>query len=101
MVKVAAVQEPSVYFDLEGCLARACEIIERAASEGVELVVFPEAWVPGYPDFVWGLPPANGASVVDQLYSRLFANAVDLSADGLAPVCEAARDHGVARPGLP
>ncbi|MCP5070717.1 MAG: carbon-nitrogen hydrolase family protein [bacterium] len=95
MVKVAAVQEPSVYFDLDGCLERAVEIIGRCPAEGIELVVFPEGWIPGYPDFVWSLIPSNNPGEVDQLYSRLFANAVDLSADGLAPVCEAAREHSV------
>jgi len=95
MVKVAAVQEPSVYFDLDACLERAVEIIERSAAEGIEMLVFPEAWIPGYPHFVWSLVPSNNPGEFDQLYSRLFANAVDLSADGLAPVCDAAREHGV------
>ena len=95
MVKVAAVQEPSVYLDLDACLERAVEIIGRCGAEGIELAVFPEAWIPGYPDFVWSLVPSNDPGEFDQLYSRLFANAVDLSADALAPVCEAAREHGV------
>ena len=43
MVKVAAVQEPSIYFDLAACLERAVEIIERSAAEGIEMLVFPEA----------------------------------------------------------
>ncbi|MCP3974028.1 MAG: carbon-nitrogen hydrolase family protein [bacterium] len=95
MVRVAAVQEPGVYFDRDGCLQRAVELIERAAADGIELIVFPEGWIPGYPDFVWGLVPSNNSGDVERLYGRLFANAVDLSADGLSPVRAAAREHGV------
>lgn len=95
MVKVGAVQEPGAHFDLEGCLARAVEIIGQCAAQGVQLIVFPEGWIPGYPDFVWALVPSNNAGEVDLLYRQLFANAVDLSSDGLAPLSEAAREHGV------
>lgn len=95
MVRVAAVQQPGVYYDKDGCLERAAELIGQAADDGVELMVFPEAWVPGYPDFVWGLVPSNNAGDLERLYGRLFANAVDLSADELSPVRTAAREHGI------
>jgi nitrilase len=95
MVRVAAVQEPGVYFDRDGSIARAVELIERAAADGVELMVFPEAWLPGYPDFVWGLPPSNEPGDVERLYLQLFANSVDLASDQLAPIQAAAREHHV------
>lgn len=95
MVSVAAVQYPPVYYSLEGSIARATELIAQAASEGIGLLVFPEGWIPGYPDFIWSLVPSNNPGEFDELYRRLYANSVDLSKDALAPVCEAARDHGV------
>ena len=95
VVRVAAVQEPGVYFDRDGSIARAVDLVERAAADGVELMVFPEAWIPGYPDFVWGLPPSNGPGDVERLYLQLFANAVDLASDQLAPIQAAAREHHV------
>jgi len=58
-------------------------------------IVFPEAWLPGYPTFVWRLAPGAGMGKTDELFARLLANAVDLSKDGLAPLREAARDHGI------
>ncbi|MCP4288073.1 MAG: carbon-nitrogen hydrolase family protein, partial [Gammaproteobacteria bacterium] len=53
MISVAAVQHPSVFLDKDGCLERAVHIIEQAANEKINLLVFPEGWLPGYPLFVW------------------------------------------------
>ena len=94
-MKVTAVQEPPVYYDLEATLARGAEIIGQAAKEGSSLVVFPEAWVPGYIDFVWAVIPDNDTGVFDSIDRRLWQNSVNMSKDGLAPIREAAREHGV------
>jgi len=95
MTKVAIVQQPPVYLDLQESIARAVELIAEAAAKGCAMVVFPEAWLPGYPTFVWRLPPGSGMRKTDELYARLLANSVDLSKNGLAPLQEAAREHGV------
>jgi len=95
MTKVAVIQEPPVYLDLEQSMNRAVELISESARKGCELVVFPEAWLPGYPTFVWRLPPGSGMGKTDELYARLLANCVDLSKDGLAPLQSAAKEYGV------
>ena len=48
-VKVATIQQPSVYLDRAGCVQRACELIREAGAAGAELVAFPEVWLAGYP----------------------------------------------------
>ncbi len=48
-VKVATIQQPSIYLDREGCVRRACELIREAGAAGAELVAFPEVWLAGYP----------------------------------------------------
>ncbi len=60
MTKIAIIQEPPVYLDLEKTMSRAVGLIAHAAREGAQMVVFPEAWFPGYPTFVWRLPPGAG-----------------------------------------
>jgi len=95
MTKVAVIQHPPVYLDLEKSMSRAIQLIEDAARDGVQMVVFPEAWFPGYPTFVWRLPPGAGMGKTDELFARLQANAVDLSRGGMRPLQEAAKDHGV------
>lgn len=95
MTKVAIVQEPPVYLDLAKSLDRAVDLVAKAASDGCGLIVFPEAWLSGYPTFVWRLAPGSGMGKTDKLYARLLANAVDLCQDGLRPLQEAAKEHGV------
>ncbi|SEO98048.1 nitrilase [Salinihabitans flavidus] len=94
-MKISVVQYAPVYLNLEKSMARAVEIVEESAAKGCGLVVFPETWLPGYPTFVWRLPPGAGMGKTDTLYALSQANSVDLSRDGLAPLQEAARDNGV------
>ena len=95
MAKVAVVQEPPVYLDLAKSIDRAVTLIADCADKGCNLIVFPEAWLPGYPTFVWRLAPGAGMGKTDALYARLLANSVDLSKDGLKPIQDAAKEHGV------
>jgi nitrilase len=92
--KMALVQTPPVFLDRAATLARAVEAVERAAREGANLVVFPEAYVPGYPVWIWRARPQDFA-LASAIHERLLANAVDLGADDLAPLREAARAHAV------
>ncbi len=94
-MKISVVQQPPVYLDLEKTMARAVDLIAQAAGDGAGLVVFPEAWFPGYPTFVWRLPPGAGMGKTDEIYARLQANSIDRINGGLKPLQEAAREHGV------
>ncbi|WP_435156860.1 carbon-nitrogen hydrolase family protein [Haladaptatus sp. DFWS20] len=46
---LAAAQVEPVYHDKEATLDKACEWIERAGDEDVDIVAFPETFFPGYP----------------------------------------------------
>jgi nitrilase len=94
MSKVAVVQLPPVLLDRTATLARAVDAIGTAARAGAALVVFPETYVPGYPQWIWRLPPRDVA-LASAIHARLVANAVDLQSNDLAPLCQAARAHGV------
>jgi nitrilase len=95
MTKVAVVQRAPVLLDRESCLARVVESVAEAASEGAELVVLPEAFVPGYPTWMWRLRPGGDLRLTGEIHQRVLANAVDLEADGLRVVRDAAKKHGV------
>lgn len=58
MVRVAAAQIAPDLNSAEGTLARVLETMRDAARRGVELIVFPETFVPYYPYFSFVLPPA-------------------------------------------
>ncbi len=94
-MKISVIQQPPIYLNLAKSMEQAVQLIEQSAHEGCQLVVFPEAWFPGYPTFVWRLAPGAGMGKTDELFARLQQNAIDLSKNGLAPLCEAAREHGV------
>jgi nitrilase len=94
-VKISVVQHPPVYLNLEKSMVWAVELIKQSSEQSCGMIVFPEAWLPGYPTFVWRLPPGAGMSKTDELYALSQANSVDLGRSGLAPLQEAAREHGM------
>ena len=95
MAKVAIAQLAPVFLDRVATIERAVDAVGEAAAGGAQLVVFPEAFVPGYPAWLWRLRPGTDMALTEQLHARLRAQAVDLAADDLAPLREAARRHGV------
>lgn len=57
MVRVAAAQIAPDLDSADGTLSRVLETMRDAARRGVELIVFPETFVPYYPYFSFVLPP--------------------------------------------
>lgn len=95
MPKIAVVQHPPVLLDREATLERAVGLTEEAAKADAEVVVFPEAFIPGYPTWIWRLRPGGDIGLTGELHQRLLANSVDLAAGELQPLLDAARRHGV------
>jgi predicted amidohydrolase len=52
---VAIVQQPAAVLDFKESLRRASAAVASAAAAGAKLIVFPEAWLTGYPSWVFGL----------------------------------------------
>lgn len=48
-VKIAIIQKPSAFLDLEASLKKAKSYVEEAAAAGAQLIVFGETWLSGYP----------------------------------------------------
>ena len=94
-VLVAVVQRPPVLLDRAATLAAAVEHLNEAADAGARLVVFPETYVPGYPVWIWRLRPEDDCALTGALHRELLANSVDLVADELRPLREAAAKRGV------
>lgn len=93
MTRIAIVQRPPVFLDRAATLHAAVESVREAARGGAQLLVFPEAFVPGYPAWIWRLRPGPDMGLTEKIHARLLANAVDLAADHLQPLQEAAREH--------
>jgi nitrilase len=88
--EAAIVQRPPMLLHREGSMARVLEGLEEAAGLGARLVVFPETYLPGYPEYVWRLNPGGDYELAHEIHGRLIDNAVDLQEGDLAPVMEAA-----------
>ena len=65
--KIAVIQHPPVFLNLAASIEKACRLIEEAAGNDAEVIVFPETWLPGYPVWLdyapkaalWNHPPAK------------------------------------------
>jgi nitrilase len=75
-LKVAAVQATPVFLNREATTEKACRLIKEAAGEGAGLVVFPEAFIPTYPDWVWRRRPWDDGAA--DWFGRLFDQAVTI-----------------------
>ena len=93
MAKIAIIQESAVVLNKTQTIDKAVQIIEQVAAQGAELVVFCEAFIAGYPAWIWRLKPGGDWGISEQLHQLLLQNSVDLSSNDLAPIQEAARAH--------
>ncbi|HUO78697.1 MAG TPA: carbon-nitrogen hydrolase family protein [Steroidobacteraceae bacterium] len=92
---VAVVQRAPTYLHRDATLATAVGAIAEAAAAGARLIVFPEAFVPGYPAWMWRLRPGADGALTGRLHALLLANSINLARGDLGPVTDAARRHGV------
>ncbi len=70
MPKIAVVQTPPVLLDRERTIEKAVTLVGEVAAEGVDLVVFPETFIPGYPIWMWRLRPGADMSLTNARVPR-------------------------------
>jgi nitrilase len=87
-VRVAIVQRPPVLLDKAASIARVLESFEEVGD--ADLLVFPETYLPGYPEYIWRLSPGTDYELSRDLHARLLEQSVDLEAGDLAPIQERA-----------
>jgi nitrilase len=94
--RVAAVQASPAFMDREASLEKSRRLVAEAGSNGAQLAVFPETWLPGFPIWIerapgtalWDHQPAKDA------FTRLVANAVEVPGPVVEALCEAAAEAG-------
>ncbi|KWR76401.1 Nit6803 family nitrilase [Cupriavidus sp. IDO] len=91
IVRAAAVQIAPDLETADGTLGKVCEAIDKAALEGVQLIVFPETFVPYYPYFSFVRPPVHSGTD----HMRLYEQAVVVPGPVTHAVAERARRHGM------
>jgi aliphatic nitrilase len=90
-VKVCAAHAAPAFLDSGATLQKACALIAEAAAAGVQLIAFPESFVPGFP--VWAAVQAPIKN--HEYFKRLAANSIEVPGPEVQQLCEAARDHSI------
>ncbi len=96
-IKVASVQHPPVYLNLNESIELAKKYIDECAGNGANLISFPETWLPGYP--IW-LDVAPNAALWDhkpakELFRVLFENSIEIPGKQLDELLKKAKDNEV------
>ncbi|EXJ61940.1 hypothetical protein A1O7_02371 [Cladophialophora yegresii CBS 114405] len=88
-LRVAAAQYEPEWLDLAASVKKTCSIIAEAASKGVKLVGFSEAFIPGYPAWIWHRP------VDPVLATRYIQNSLSVDSAEMRTIQACAKEHGV------
>ena len=88
---IAAAQAAPVFLNKKKTVEKACNIIQKAGKNGAKLIVFPEAFIPGYPDWVWVVPNSK-SKILNDLYAELVKNSVTIPDKSTDKLCKAAKE---------
>ena len=87
--KAAAVQTSPVFLDIGKTIDKTISLIAEAASNGANLIAFPEVFIAGYPYWNWIMTPVEGS----KWYEQLYRNAVTSDGPEIKRICDAARQY--------
>nr|WP_299486561.1 carbon-nitrogen hydrolase family protein [uncultured Allomuricauda sp.] len=97
LLKVAMAQMAPVWLDKQGTIEKIKSTIQEAASNGTELLIFGEAFLPGYP--FW-LAYTEGAAwdlkVNKELHAHYTRNSIQIEAGELDSICQLAKENSMA-----
>ncbi len=95
-LRIAGAQLAPVWLDRHATLTKVVSAIHAAADDGVQLLAFPEAFVPGYPWWIEWTEGARFDSAVQKvLHAHYLDQAVQIEAGHLQHVCAAAKDRAI------
>lgn len=91
LLKIALAQYSPVWLDREATLDKMYGIIERASQQQAELIVFGEAFLPGYPFWVEHTDGAKfDSDFQKEMYAHYLDQSVDIGKGNLKKLCEKA-----------
>src|SRR5437868_6984080 len=93
--RVAVVQAGPVPFDRSRTLAKALTLVSEAAAQGAELIVFPEAYLTGYPKGLdFGARVGMRSPEGRREFRRYFESAIDVPGPETEALADAAARTG-------
>jgi nitrilase len=92
--RAAVVQDAPVAFDLERSITKVAELVGAAAAQGARLVVFPEAFLSGYPKGLdFGARVGMRAPEGRDLFRRYYESAIAIPGPATERLAQIARAH--------
>nr|AAR97458.1 nitrilase [uncultured organism] len=70
IIKAAAVQITPDFDSADGTVKKVCKVIDEAGAKGVQIIVFPETFIPYYPYFSFITPPVTAGAEHLKLYEK-------------------------------
>ena len=93
-MKIAIIQDGPVYLNIEKTVEKTCEYLFKAYEQKVDLVVFGESWMTGYPIWLDICADVNlwDHEPVKHVWSRMYNNAISLDSDALKSIQKVIKD---------
>lgn len=97
MIKIAIVQHQPEFYDLQGSIRKAENIVNEAAKHGIQLIVFGESWFSGYPAWLDYFP---GTALWDHeptkaMYSKMYRSSLSVESEEFNHLRELARKNRI------
>jgi len=89
--RAAAVQAAPVYMDTCASIEKAITLIEAAAGNNASLIAFGEAWIPGYPFWVW----LDGAMKNMPRFAAYQASSIEVDGPEMGRIRDAAAANNI------
>lgn len=94
IIRAAVVQDAPIAFQTEATVAKTVALIEAAAAQGAQVVVFPEAFIGGYPKGVdFGARVGMRSPEGRQTFQRYWESAIEVPGPVTQTLGEVARAH--------
>ncbi len=90
----AAVQAMPEYLDREATMAKTIRLIDEVAAAGVRLIAFPEAFIAGYPYWLWGHGSDEEPGFEQKAFAALWREAIAVPGPETDRLGEVARKTG-------
>lgn len=94
-IKVAAIQAEPIFLDLDKTTEKSIDLIELAGENNVDLLAFPETFIPSFPNWYENLSEGYKVRNLDK---ELFKNSVEMDGyhiQAIAEACERANVNAV------
>jgi nitrilase len=95
-IQVGLVQDAPVFFDKAATIKKMLIHIKTAAEKGVDLIIFPESYVPGYPrGFTFGTDIGRRTEEGKALYQQYWESSIDLKGEETNQLVEASKTYRI------